>query len=58
MKNNKGITLTSLVIYIAIIFVVIAALTRVTTYFSNNMKEALSKIIPLTAILLKTLIIN
>lgn len=40
MKNNKGITLTSLVIYIAVIFVVIAVLMRVTTYFSNNMQDA------------------
>lgn len=40
MKNNKGITLTSLVIYIAVVFVVIAAITRITTHFSNNMKDA------------------
>lgn len=40
MKNNKGITLTSLIIYIAVIFVVIAALMRVTTYFSSNMQDA------------------
>lgn len=40
MKNNKGITLTSLIIYIAVIFVVIAALMRVTIYFSNNMQDA------------------
>lgn len=40
MKNNKGITLTSLIIYIAVIFVVIAALMRITTYFSSNMQDA------------------
>lgn len=40
MKKNKGITLTSLVIYIALIFVVLAILMRVTTYFVNNMRDA------------------
>lgn len=39
MKNNKGITLTSLVIYIAVIFVVLAALMRITIHFRNNMVE-------------------
>lgn len=40
MKNSKGITLTSLVIYISAIFIVIAILMRITTYFSNNMKDS------------------
>lgn len=39
MKNNKGITLVSLVIYIAIIMVVTAAVIRITTYFKNNMAD-------------------
>lgn len=39
MKNNKGITLTSLVVYIAAIFVVIATLMRITTYFGDNMAD-------------------
>lgn len=40
MKNNKGITLTSLVIYIALIFVILAILMRITTYFINNLTDA------------------
>lgn len=39
MKNDKGITLTSLVIYIALIFVVLAILMRITTYFNENIRE-------------------
>lgn len=39
MKNNKGITLTSLVVYIAVIFVVIAALMRIITHYSGNMAD-------------------
>lgn len=39
MKNNKGITLVSLVIYIAIVMVVTAAVIRITTYFKNNMTD-------------------
>lgn len=39
MRNNKGITLISLVIYIAVVFVVIATLMRVTTYFNSNMRD-------------------
>jgi len=37
MKNNKGITLVSLVIYIAVVMVVTAAVIRITTYFKNSM---------------------
>ncbi len=40
MKNNKGITLSSLVIYIALIFVVLGILMRITMYFRNNMVDA------------------
>lgn len=40
MKNNKGITITSLVIYIAIVIVVAATVIRITTYFKNNMEDA------------------
>lgn len=39
MKNNKGITLVSLVIYIAVVMVVTAAVIRITTYFRNNMAD-------------------
>lgn len=37
--SNRGITITSVVIYIAIVFVVLAAVMRITTYFSNNIKD-------------------
>lgn len=40
MKNNKGITLTSLVVYIAVVIVVAATIIRITTYFKNNMEDA------------------
>lgn len=39
MKNNKGITLTSLVIYIAVVILVVAILMRITTHFRNNMVD-------------------
>lgn len=39
MKNNKGVTLTSLVIYIVLITVVMAIVMRITTHFSNNMED-------------------
>lgn len=39
MKSNKGITLVSLVIYIAIVIVVIATVIRITTHFKNNMTD-------------------
>lgn len=39
MKNNKGITLVSLVIYIAVVMVVAAAVIRITTYFKNSMTD-------------------
>lgn len=39
MKNSKGVTLTSLVIYIAVVIVVAATVIRITTYFKNNMAD-------------------
>lgn len=39
MKNNKGITLVSLVIYIAVVMVITATVIRITTYFKNNMTD-------------------
>lgn len=39
MKNNKGITLTSLVIYIVVVIVVAATVIRITTYYKNNIEE-------------------
>ncbi len=44
MKNNPnltshGITLTSLIIYITIMFVVLAIIMRVTTYFTRNIND-------------------
>ena len=39
MRNNKGITLVSLVIYIAVVIVVAAAVIRITTYFKNSMTD-------------------
>ena len=40
MKSNRGITLISLVIYMAVVFVVLAALMRITTYFSRNIRDS------------------
>ena len=39
MRNQKGITLTSLIIYIVLIFVIIDILARVSVYFTSNMSE-------------------
>jgi len=39
MKNQKGITLTSLIIYIVLIFFIIVILARVSVYFTSNMSE-------------------
>lgn len=39
MKNNRGITLTSLVVYIMVVIVAAATVIRVTTYFKNNMED-------------------
>lgn len=40
LTSNKGITLISLIIYIAVVFVVLAAIMRITMYFSSNIKDA------------------
>ena len=37
--NSKGITLMSLVVYMTAVFVVLAAIIRVTTYFTKNIDE-------------------
>lgn len=37
--NARGITLTSLVIYMTIMFVILALIMRVTTYYTNNIKD-------------------
>ena len=39
MKNQRGITLTSLIIYLILIFIIIVILARVSTYFTSNMNE-------------------
>ena len=39
MRNNKGITITSLVIYIAVVILITAMVIRITTYFRNNMSD-------------------
>lgn len=39
MKNNKGITITSLVVYIAIVIVVTATIIRITTHFRTNLSD-------------------
>lgn len=43
MKNQKGITLTSLTIYIVIIMIAIVMLATITTYFQKNVTEFNSK---------------
>ena len=39
MKSQKGITLTSLVIYIMLLFVIVGMLATVTASFRSNIKE-------------------
>ena len=42
MKNNEGITLTSLIIYVIGMIIAIATITTLISYFSKNVKlEAL-----------------
>ena len=38
MKNNKGITLTSLIIYVIGMIIAIATITTLISYFSKNVK--------------------
>ena len=39
MKSNKGITMTSLVIYVIAMSIVVATIATLTSYFYNNMDE-------------------
>ena len=39
MKNNRGITLTSLVIYVIVLMIVIALLSNLSGYFFNNINQ-------------------
>lgn len=40
MKKCKGITLMSLIIYMTVLFVVLAVTIRIMTYFRNNINDA------------------
>lgn len=48
MKNQKGVTLISLTIYIIALTVVIAILSVVSTYFYKNVNDTQNDITPLT----------
>lgn len=39
MRNNKGITLISLIIYIIVLMIVIALMSNVTSYFLKNVRQ-------------------
>ena len=39
MRNNKGITLSSLIIYIVLMFFVLAILTRMMNYYTSNLSD-------------------
>lgn len=39
IKSNKGITLTSLVIYIVVLFVVLAVVTRISVHFKDSIQD-------------------
>ena len=39
MKSNKGITITSLVIYVIAMSIVVATIATLTSYFYSNMDE-------------------
>lgn len=39
MKSEKGVTLTSLVVYIAVLTIVLGTLTLISTFFFNNVNE-------------------
>ena len=38
MKNNRGITLTSVIIYVIGLIVVVGTISTITTYFYKNIK--------------------
>ena len=48
MKNQKGITLISLTIYIIALTVIIAMLSLISTFFYKNVKDSQNDIEPLT----------
>lgn len=39
MKSEKGITLTSLIIYVIVMLIVISVIALITTYFYNNVNK-------------------
>lgn len=39
LKSNKGITLTSLIIYIIVLTLVVGLLVSITTFFTNNVSR-------------------
>ena len=43
MKNEKGITLVSLVVYIVVLTIVIAIITTVSSFFYSNINYAMAK---------------
>lgn len=48
MKNQKGVTLVSLTIYIIVMTIVIGVVSMISTYFFKNTKTALKDIEPIT----------
>lgn len=48
MKNQKGVTLISLTIYVIALTVIIAILTVISTYFYKNVNDTQDDITPLT----------
>ena len=46
MKSEKGVTLTSLIIYVIIMLVVIGIISIISTFFYNNIEEAGKRIDP------------
>ncbi len=39
MKNNKGVTMVSLIMYVIVMIFIVAGLTSITTSFYNNISE-------------------
>ena len=46
MKSEKGITLTSLIIYMIVLSIVIGVITMLTGYFEKNLKRSISRDTP------------
>ena len=42
LKNNKGITLLALTVYIAIFMLIIATMTTISTFFFNNINDGIN----------------